>query len=115
MLSDTDNSAANSVAIWAALTYDIIAATNSSPQTAEINAGSRAETLMKWVHIGEVQALGFILVGMALDKKRWPPMLGGGLSMILLYAQYKYALNCGLNSDKKPTETHGSWQVRSAA
>jgi hypothetical protein len=35
------------VAIYAALTYDIISATNSSPQTTEINADKRAETLMQ--------------------------------------------------------------------
>jgi hypothetical protein len=105
----TDDSAANSVAIWAALTYDIIAATNSSPQTAEINAHSRADTLMKWVKIGEFQALGFILLGVALDNKRWPPMLGGGLAMIILYAQYQHAIKAGLNSDAPSTEQH-AWR-----
>ena len=51
------------VAVYAALTYDIISATNSSPQTTEINAASRAPTLMKWVKVGLAQAALFAVIG----------------------------------------------------
>jgi membrane protein required for beta-lactamase induction len=99
--------AAIKVAVYAALTYDIISATNSSPQTTEINAAARADTLMKWVHIGLAQAAIFALIGMALDKQRWPAALGAGLAGALLYAQYVHARNAGLESDEPGTEEYG--------
>ena len=92
------------VAVYATLMYDIISATNSSPQTTEINAQKRAATLMKWVHLGIVQGLFFVAIGMYLDKDRWPPLMGGGLAAIILYAQYRHALWSGTQHPGEPTE-----------
>lgn len=94
------------VAIYAALTYDIISATNSSPQTTEINAAKRADTLMKWVKLGLAQAAIFIAIGMALDKRRWPPLLGGGLAGVLLWFQYEHAKESGLKNGGATSETY---------
>lgn len=101
-----DGSRAARVAIYAALTYDIISATNSSPQTTEINAQARAETLMKWVHLGLAQAALFVAIGVTLDPDRWPPLLGGGLAGMLLWMQYVYARNCGLADPGPATERY---------
>lgn len=98
--------AAITVAVYAALTYDIISATNSSPQTTEINAATRADTLMKWVKIGLVQAAFFGAVGVMLDKRRWPPALGAGIAGVLLWFQYVHARNAGLASSEPGTETY---------
>lgn len=95
------------VAIYAALTYDIISATNSSPQTTEINAAARADTLMKWVYIGLAQAALFIAVGAYLHPKRWPPLAGGGIAGVLLLGQYVHAKNAGLANGGAPTERYG--------
>lgn len=103
-------SAAVVVAIYAALTYDIISATNSSPQTTEINAAARADTLMKWVKLGLAQAALFAVIGILLDKRRWPPAVGAGLAAALLWAQYVHAKEAGLSAAgaKMPgTETYG--------
>jgi hypothetical protein len=97
-------SEAVTVAVYAALTYDIISATNSSPQTTEINAAARAETLMKWVRIGLIQAAGFGLLGVMLDKRRWPPAVGAGVAGVLLWAQYVHAKNAGLANPGPGTE-----------
>jgi hypothetical protein len=98
------------VAVYAALTYDVISATNSSPQTTEINAGARADTLMKWVKLGLLQAGLFAGIGIALEwgSKRpvWPPLLGSGLAGALLWAQYIHAKNSGLQSDAPGTEDY---------
>jgi hypothetical protein len=107
-IGDSD---AITVAVYAALTYDIISATNSSPQTTEINAAARADTLMKWVKLGLVQAGIFGGLGVALELKSkrpiWPPVLGAGLAGILLWVQYVYAKNSGLaNADKPGTEEY---------
>jgi hypothetical protein len=98
--------AAVKVAVYAALMYDIISATNSSPQTTEINAAARADTLMKWVHIGLAQGVLFVGVGVLLDKQRWPPLLGGGLAAVLLYGQYIHAKSAGLSSNLPGTEQY---------
>ena len=93
------------VAVYAALTYDIISATNSSPQTTEINASTRAETLMKWVHLGLAQALLFGFIGVMLDTEtRWAPAVGVGLAGSLLYLQYIHARNSGLANGGPSTE-----------
>ena len=94
------------VAVYATLMYDVISATNSSPQTTEINAKKRSATLMKWVHLGLAQGLLFVLIGMFLDEDRWPPLLGGGLAAVLLYAQYRYAVKSGTENPGASTETY---------
>jgi hypothetical protein len=98
------------MAVYAALTYDIISATNSSPQTTEINAARRASTLMKWVKIGLLQAVLFAGIGMAIEKKRgaavWPPLLGAGLAGGLLWWQYVHAYNSGLANGGPSTEDY---------
>jgi hypothetical protein len=101
-----DERAALTVAVYAALVYDIVAATNSSPQTTEINAAKRADTLMKWVYLGLAQAAGFVVIGAYLDNKRWPPLLGGGLAGVLLWGQYVHAKNAGLENGGEGTEDY---------
>lgn len=95
-------SVAVTVAVYAALTYDIISATNSSPQTTEINAAKRAETLMKWVYIGLAQAALFAVLGYYFEKLSgrpgWPPVLGAGIAGGLLWVQYLHARDAGLKA-----------------
>jgi|SRR6266702_1276576 len=106
-MEPTSSDPAIKIAVFAALTYDIISATNSSPQTTEINAGARAETLMKWVKIGLAQALLFAAIGVATTKKdRWAPALGSGLAGWLLWIQYVHAKSEGLKSNKPGTEDY---------
>lgn len=88
----------------AILVYTIVAACCSSPQTAEINANRRAETLMKWVWIGLAQSAVFVLIATTVDKKRWPTLIGGGLAGALLAMSYVYAKHSGLNSSAPGTE-----------
>jgi hypothetical protein len=98
------------VAVYAALMYDVISATNSSPQTTEINAGKRADTLMKWVKLGIAQGALFVGIGAYLEYKSggdpWAPIIGGGLAAGLLWAQYVHAKNAGLANAGPGTETY---------
>jgi len=97
-------------AVYAALTYDVISATNSSPQTTEINARKRAETLMKWVHLGMAQAVIFAGIGVVMEirggRSPLPPAFGSGLAMIMLYLQYYHARNEGLRNPGPPSEEY---------
>jgi heme/copper-type cytochrome/quinol oxidase subunit 3 len=104
------DSPAITVAIYAALTYDIISATNSSPQTTEINAQKRAATLMKWVFIGLAQAIFFGYLGWYFERKQnrpgWPPVMGVAIAGSLLWFQYEYAKAEGLKNGGASTETY---------
>lgn len=92
--------------VSAGIVYEIIAAACSSPQTAEINAHSRSNTLMKWVRLGMVQAGAFVVIAAMLDPKHAPHIIGGGLlAMGLMYAQYAHALKAGLASVLPGTES----------
>lgn len=91
--------------VSAGIVYEIIAAACSSPQTAEINAHSRSDTLMKWVRLGMVQAAVFVVIAAMLDAKHAPQVITGGiLAMGLMYAQYRHALKSGLASALPGTE-----------
>lgn len=93
--------------VSAGIVYEIIAAACSSPQTAEINADSRAGTLMKWVHIGIVQAALFVAAAAYLDKRHRAQILAGGaLAMGLMYGQYRHAMSAGLRSNQPGTEQY---------
>jgi hypothetical protein len=101
--------------VYAALTYDVISATNSSPQTTELNAAQRAETLMKWVRIGLLQAAGFALFGAWVESRTGgtpaAPLLGAGVAAVLLWAQYVHAKNAGQRSSQPGTEVPGGFRV----
>jgi hypothetical protein len=99
---------AATVAIYAALMYDIISATNSSPQTTEINAARRGPTLMKWVKVGLAQGVLFVAIGVFIEApgKRWRPVLGAGLAGALLWFQYVHAYKAGMESDEQGTEDY---------
>lgn len=83
--------------------YEIIAAACSSPQTTEINASSRADTLMKWVYIGLGQAALFVALAAYFDREHAKPIiLGGTLAAGLLLAQYMHAKDAGMKNKHLP-------------
>lgn len=116
MSADFDTTAGGSGGIAflvsAGIVYEIIAAACSSPQTTEINAGSRADTLMKWVHIGIGQAAAFVAVAAIIDRKHRREIIAGGVAAgSLMYAQYAHAKTAGLKGaaqGKPGTEGPGS-------
>lgn len=100
-----NNSAGIAFLVSAGIVYEIVAACCSSPQTTEINAGKRAETLMKWVYIGLAQATVFVLIAVMYDRKNAGPiMLGGVVAGGAMWGQYVHAKAAGLNSCKEGTE-----------
>ena len=92
--------------VSAGIVYEIVAAACSSPQTAEINASSRADTLMKWVVIGLGQSVLFIGVAAALDDQhRWAIVAGGTTAAVIMWASYVHAMRSGLANPAPGTET----------
>jgi hypothetical protein len=101
--------------VAAGIVYEIIAAACSSPQTTEINASTRADTLMKWVHLGIGQAALFIAVAAWIDRRHRKAIVSGGVTAGgLMYLQYAHAKRAGLASGGVPTETTGSNGVRAS-
>lgn len=87
-------SAAALLGIYADLAYNTYSATNSSPQTTELFAGDRSDTLMKYVMIGHAQAIGIGIVGSLLAKKWWPIIGTVGVGVIM-HGMYTHAVNAG--------------------
>lgn len=87
------------VGIYAALILDIFSTTNSSPQTTELFAKARSDTLWKWVKIGAVMSVLFMVLGATLAKREgnsfWAPIAGGGIALIIMFALYSHALASG--------------------
>ena len=95
--------------VSAGVMYEIIAAACSSPQTTELNAAARADTLMKWVHLGVAQGLLFVGLAAVYDRKDAVPILAGGLlAAVLLYLQYTHARNSGLQNGGPATENYNN-------
>lgn len=91
--------------VSAGIVFEIIAAFCSSPQTAELNAKARADTLMKWVNIGCGSAAGFVLIAAMVDRRHRVAILGGGLlAGVLMYGFYVHAKNAGLACEEPGTE-----------
>lgn len=88
------------------LVYEIIAFSCSSPQTAELNAGKRAPTLMKWVHLGQGLAAVTVAIAMVIDpRRRWAILAGGAFAMASAELFYLHAKTSGLSNPGEPTES----------
>lgn len=93
--------------VSAGIVYEIIAAACSSPQTTEINASARADTLMKWVYLGVGQAAIFVLAAAVIDARHRRAIIAGGvLAGGLMLAQYHHAKKAGLANGGPPTESY---------
>src|SRR5690242_16222898 len=94
--------------VGAATAAEFIAKACSSPQTTELNAAQRAGTLMKWVHIGQVEAGTFIAIAAVIDPVFAVAFIAGGaLEMVVTEFQYLHAKKAGIASGGPPTETYG--------
>ena len=94
--------------VGAATVAEFIAKDVSSPQTTELNADKRAPTLMKWVHVGQVEAAGFIVIAAIIDPVFAVAFLAGGaLEMIVTEFEYLHAKKVGIENGGPTTEEYG--------
>ena len=96
------------LAVYATFALDVFSTFTSSPQTTEINASARADTLMKWVKIGVVVALGGGAVGSYASKSALPVVATSTVA-VAMYLLYVHAKNTGLQSGAPGTENYSSW------
>jgi hypothetical protein len=105
-LSALGISDAQTFMIAAGLVFEIIAAFCSSPQTAELNAHARADTLMKWVGLGLGASAVFVAIAAWPLRGGLAALWGGALAGLILGAAYVYAKHSGLKSTLPGTETY---------
>lgn len=91
--------------VAAGLVFEVIAAACSSPQTTEINVGTRGDTLMKWVIIGMLMSAVFVAIAAFMSKDKWPPLVGGGLAGAMMWTAYAHAKAAGLKNGGLSTES----------
>lgn len=91
--------------VGAATVAEFIAKDVSSPQTTELNADKRAPTLMKWVHVGQVEAAGFVIIAAIIDPAfAFAFLAGGAMEMVITEFEYLHAKQFGLANGGPPTE-----------
>ena len=82
------------VGVWATFALDVFSTLNSSPQTTELFAEDREDTLMHWVFIGSAVAVGGGTVATVVSGKAWPLIatiiVAGGMVWT-----YKHAIGRG--------------------
>lgn len=91
--------------IYATFALDCYSTFCSSPQTTELNASARADTLMKWVSIGGAAAVGGGLLA-TIYTANATPLLATILVALLMYWCYSHAKNAGLANGGPPTESY---------
>jgi hypothetical protein len=96
-------SAAILLGVWMTFALDVFGTMNSSPQTTEINASRRADTLMKWVYLGDAVAIGGGAIASVMSKKAWP-ILGTAAVCTMMTLFYVYAKNNGIKNGGESTE-----------
>jgi hypothetical protein len=95
--------------VTAGLVYEVVAAACSSPQTTEINAGARSDTLMKWVGLGLAQAALFVAIAVVVasgPKRKMAAFTGGAMAGVILGISYWHANKSGLDSSEPGTEQY---------
>ena len=85
------------VGVWATFALDVFSTLNSSPQTTELFADDRKDSLMHWVRIGSAVAVGGGAVAFAVSGKVWPMLATVGVALGM-YAMYAHAVQRGEGS-----------------
>jgi hypothetical protein len=89
------------VGVYADLAFNLYSAMNSSPQTTELFAKEREQTLMKYVKIADLTAAAFGLLGWMLTGfASIGPLLGVAVVIIVMHMMYAHALKAGINSQE---------------
>lgn len=82
---------------------DMFSTFTSSPQTTEINAKTRADTLMKWVYLADVVVVAGGVYAWS-KSGRVEALLATSAVAAVMTGLYLHARNAGLASDEDGTE-----------
>ena len=88
--------------VWAAVALDVYSTLNSSPQTTELFAKDRQDSLMHWVWIGDAVAVIGGLIWSILAKTPWPVIATSAVALGMHQA-YSHAVQRGINTPAPDT------------
>jgi len=91
--------------IWATFALDVFSTLNSSPQTTELFAADRQDSLMHWVYVGDGVAIGGGLAWSVIAKTPWP-VIATTLVVVGMHYAYSHALTRGI-SQPPPRQAQG--------
>lgn len=86
------------IGVWATFALDVFSTLNSSPQTTELFAKDREDSLMHWVVIGSAVAVGGGLIATLVSKKAWPLVATATVAGGMHYT-YRHAVSRGQSCD----------------
>jgi hypothetical protein len=87
------------IGVYATFALDVFSTLNSSPQTTEIFADDREESLMHWVKIGSGVALAGGIYGSLMSGSIWP-VLSAAMVALGMYYAYTHAVKRGTGQPK---------------
>lgn len=82
------------IGIYATLALDMFGGVTSSPQTTELFAKDRKETLLKYVYIADAGGLGIGAVMSWVDRS-WYPLIGAAVIAVPMHFLYVHAARVG--------------------
>jgi hypothetical protein len=91
--------------VYGTFALDVFSTLNSSPQTTELFAGDREDTLMHWVLIGDAAALGGGIAASYVTGNVWPLIATGGI-VVMMHVLYKHAVHRG-QGQARPERAQG--------
>lgn len=91
--------------VWATFALDVYGSLNSSPQTTELFAGDRADSLMHWVVAGDVVALAAGATWSVSTRNPWP-LIATAVVVLGMHSAYAHAVKRG--AGKRPPSSSSS-------
>lgn len=82
------------IGVYATLALDMFGGVTSSPQTTELFAKDRTQTLMKYVYIADAGGLGIGAIMSWVDGSPYP-FIGAAIIAIPMHFLYKHAAKVG--------------------
>lgn len=91
--------------VSATFALDVFSTLNSSPQTTELFASDREDSLMHWVLIGDAAAITGGVAGAIVDGSMWP-IIGAVAIALLMHYLYRHAVARG-TGQAPPSNANG--------
>lgn len=102
MLNGT--TAALLIGVYGTFALDVFSTLNSSPQTTELFAKDRQDSLMHWVMVGDAVAIGGGIAAGLLSRSPWP-VVATVVVVIGMHYAYTHAVNRGV-TQPPPKESY---------
>lgn len=94
--------------VWATFALDVYSTLNSSPQTTELFAQDRQDSLMHWVMFGDAVALAGGATWAFLSHEPWP-LVAVVIVVVGMHMSYSHAVKRGMNKPAPAGSDRGGY------